>query len=327
VTDTEAEDLLRDTMRARAEQIEVDDLSGLLSQPRGRARMRAATVVGLATLATAAVAVGIVALGPNGGGPTPTASGAGPASTAPTPAPGPHRVRVTGTVIDSPEHGPQVCWAVLTSWVPQCGKGIDLLGWDWAQVEGEESRQGTTFGDFEITGTWDGVRVTVTQPVGPPPASSRHNPSGFETPCPAPPGGWAVVDPTKTSQRAFDAALSAARGRPDFGQASYDMQPATTVLIVWVTGDTAAAEHDLRAIWGGAVCVATAKRTYAELETILSEVNDDLHSQQRILSIPDPVAGTVYVTVLFDDGTLQKWLDDRYGRGLVTVKPWLQPIA
>src|SRR5690606_13734483 len=67
--------------------------------------------------------------------------------------PGPYRV--SGTVLESPEHGPQLCHAVMTSLPPQCG-GIDLVGWDWGAVEGEESVSGTTWGSYQVTGTWDG---------------------------------------------------------------------------------------------------------------------------------------------------------------------------
>ena len=49
---------------------------------------------------------------------------------------------VTTTVLESPEHGPQLCLGgVAESLPPQCG-GPDIVGWDWESVAGEESELG-----------------------------------------------------------------------------------------------------------------------------------------------------------------------------------------
>ena len=57
----------------------------------------------------------------------------------------------TGTVLQSPEHGPQICLGgVFTSLPPQCG-GVPLAGWDWAVAEGEESANGTTTASWAPT--------------------------------------------------------------------------------------------------------------------------------------------------------------------------------
>lgn len=77
------------------------------------------------------------------------------------------RYRLSATVLESPGHGPQLCHAVAESYPPQCS-GPDVVGWDWAAVEGEETASGTTWGVYEVTGTWDGTRLTLTEPAGPP---------------------------------------------------------------------------------------------------------------------------------------------------------------
>ena len=67
----------------------------------------------------------------------------------------------SGTVLDDGS-GPQLCLGgVAESLPPQCG-GIPLVGWDWGAVEGEESAAGTTWGDFQVVGTYDGEVFTVT---------------------------------------------------------------------------------------------------------------------------------------------------------------------
>jgi hypothetical protein len=60
--------------------------------------------------------------------------------------------RASGTVLESPDHGPQLCHAVAESYPPQC-PGLEVVGWNWAAVDGEEFAGGTTWGAYEVTGT------------------------------------------------------------------------------------------------------------------------------------------------------------------------------
>lgn len=46
------------------------------------------------------------------------------------------RYRVTATVLESPEHGPQLCTSLKQSYPPQ-GSGPDVIGWDWDKVNAE----------------------------------------------------------------------------------------------------------------------------------------------------------------------------------------------
>jgi hypothetical protein len=233
------------------------------------------------------------------------------------------------TVLESPEHGPQLCSAVADSLPPQCG-GPDVVGWSWDEVEGEESSGGTTWGDYEVAGTWDGERLTLTEPPGPPNWPEQPEPD-FTTPCPEPEGGWAVVDPATATQAALDAVVEQARGRDDFAGVWYDSskapydEPTKLVLNIRVTGDVAAAEADLREVWGGALCVSSGERTQAELHAIQEELNDDLIGTSLFVSSgQDESAGVVRLEVMVDDG-LQAELDERYGAGVVTVEARLQP--
>lgn len=250
---------------------------------------------------------------------------------------GPGPYRASGTVLESPEHGPQLCYAVMTSLPPQCG-GIDLVGWDWAAVDGEESVGGTTWGEYQVTGTWDGSRLTLTEPPAPPSSEQRETPS-FDTPCPEPAGGWQVVDPALTTTESLDAAVAAANARPDFAGLWLDQpirgtlseenanDPTNLVLNVRVTGDVAAAERDLREIWGGALCVTAAEYTEAQLLEIQSEIGEDTQSIRLLTSSVDSQTGTLEVMVTLDDGTLQATYDLRYGPGVVRVNSWLRPVG
>ncbi|MFD2355737.1 hypothetical protein ACFSTC_50405 [Nonomuraea ferruginea] len=91
------------------------------------------------------------------------------------------------SVLESPEHGPQLCAEMATSLPPQCG-GPDIVGWDWSKVR-HESVRGTKWGWYRVVGTWDGSRLTLTEPPGAAVerASEEHS---LDSPCPVPEGGW-----------------------------------------------------------------------------------------------------------------------------------------
>lgn len=258
-----------------------------------------------------------------------------------TDAPPDQRYRGTFTVLESPEHGPQLCDGVQESYPPQCS-GPDIVGWSWDDAPDAESANGTTWGAYEVTGTWDGERLTLTDPPGPPQHDDVNEHTDLTSACPEPEGGWAVVDPTTTNQQALDAAAAAAQARPDYAGLWLDQSinpaygdgadpgdemamndPTKLVLNVRVTGDVAEAERDLRAIWGGALCVSQAERSSAELQQIQQEVGD---SAEISNSGVNEITGTVEVAVFVDDG-LQAQLDERYGPGVVDVQALLEPTG
>ena len=297
---------------------------------------RAAVLVALALMITGLTACGddvAGGAGSSGGGTDPDpSSGAGDGA----------KVKGVGTVLESPDHGPQLCLGgVMESYPPQCD-GPDLVGWDWAEVEGAESASGTTWGSYAVTGTWADGRLTVIKAESPETVEEPAGDQNFMTPCEPPAGGWAVVDPATATDEAMQRALADAAREPDYAGAWVDQSinpasdagtpaveaeaalndPTKLVLNVMFTGDLDRHEAELRAVWGGALCVSSAPRTEAEL----LEIQTALADEPGVLgSSPEPRAGTLEVSVIIDDG-LQQRMDEQYGTGVVLVLPALSPV-
>jgi hypothetical protein len=249
------------------------------------------------------------------------------------------RYRVSATVLESPDHGPQLCQAVAESYPPQCG-GPDVVGWDWADVEGEESASGTTWGAYQVTGTWDGTRLTLTEPPVPPRAQEPDVGVELSTPCPEPAGGWQVVDEATTTDEALGMAQERANSLPGFAGLWIDQSinpasalenppegamndPTKLVLNVRFTDDLETAEAELRELWGGALCVSPAERSLADLQAIQAE----LSGADVTMSSISQAANAVEVQMVVADPALQSDYDARYGDGAVNVTGWLQPVG
>jgi hypothetical protein len=97
----------------------------------------------------------------------------------------------TRTMVIDHGDGAELCvGGIGESLPPSCG-GPDIVGWDWADVEGEESQAGATWGYYEVFGTFDGTSFTLTRPPG---AYDPHS-SAPATPLPEPtPGDPANAD-------------------------------------------------------------------------------------------------------------------------------------
>lgn len=262
-------------------------------------------------------------------------SGASAPSEAPTAIPAAEgEVRTLGlaTVLDSGK-GPELCLgAVAESYPPQCS-GLPMTGWDWDDNPEHEEAVGTRWGSFALTGTFDGTTFDVVSAV---PAMLYQGPAIEEeeptTPCSEPEGGWKVVDPDTATSESLDATLTAASVLEGYASAWLDQSatPASTsgtfdpdgfVLNVAVTGDTAAAEEKLRETWGGPLCVSTAENTERELQSVQAGLN----TLPGMLFTGSPRPDHIELDVVHDDGSIQAWLDEEYGQGLVEVTSMLVP--
>lgn len=264
----------------------------------------------------------------------------------------------SGWVLESPDHGPQLCLGFLMTSNPPQGSGPDITNWDWASVTGHETLDGTTWGDYTVVGTYARGVFTLTRPpvvrpaapVSEEPDVDPHDdsrlagpPVSSVTPCVPPPGGWRVVDDATTTTEAMEDAMHVAgrlSGHVDSWLEDLDAslvgelddsgepvtagrmpEPGRAVVHVVVSGDAREAEATLRRTWGGALCVTRRVGiTAARLRRIVEEV----HVRPGVLTTS---AGRDRVSayVVHDDGTLQEELDGRYGPGRVHVVSALQP--
>jgi hypothetical protein len=235
--------------------------------------------------------------------------------------------RATGLVLEDADHGPQLCRTVGLSMPPRCG-GPDVIGWSWDGLEHSDVG-GVRYGSFEIVGTYDGRRITLTSPPRPP-APARADPApDLTSACPPPAGGWRVVDDALATDAALQEALAMVEAAPSGAGAWIDQNggendPRTLVLNARFTGDLAVHEARLRAVWGGALCVSAATRTTAELTRAQLELN----SLPGMLSTGiDVVGNRVTVEVYVATDARRRELDARYGVGTVVLTGFLEPAT
>ena len=236
----------------------------------------------------------------------------------------PGRYEVSATVLESPDHGPQLCSSVLESYPPQCG-GPDVAGWDWDAVDDELSANGTTWGAYSVVGTWDGERLTLTEPPGRPQQGEILPDVDFATPCPTPAGGWRVVDPATATDEAQQTAIEHANAQPDLGALWLD-SGAPVVLNVAFTGDLDRHERELRALYGGPLCVSRVAHSQAELQDLQQAVHEALGTD-ALGSDADGRHGVVRVQVVVVDAGVEERVAAVDPDGLVEVHSWLQPVG
>jgi len=148
----------------------------------------------------------------------------------------------------------------------------------------------------------------------------------FSSPCPTPAGGWRAPDPERATGEDQQRVLEASERLPGFASTWVDdlgdsrQDPQEIVLNVAVTRDLDGAERALRKLWGGSLCVSQAKHTRAEL----SQIQTELMELAGVLGSGQGMQNRVELDVVYDDGTLQRRLDQMYGVGLVQVSSALR---
>lgn len=264
----------------------------------------------------------------------PTSPSSSPAATA-----GPE-LTATGLVLQNEAGAAELCLGgVNESYPPQCG-GPAIVGWNWAAVEGEESAAGTTWGEYEVWGTWDGESFTPTRqsiPIDrdePGQAVPATNP--LATRCTPPAGGWVPVDPATTTATAISAARARAESLAGYTAAWPDsspwpdevpseekpVDPTHVVFNVLSTGDPSEVERAMREVWGGALCIEQTEHSETELLAVTKLLGDS--PPEGLLSW-GPVRDTIEASVFYDDGSIQQVLDEDYGVGVITVTSRLVP--
>ena len=263
--------------------------------------------------------------------------------TVPLAATGP--VRTVTTVLDDGD-GPVLCLSGMAdSRPPQCD-GPAVADWNWADHPEAESAGGARWGSYVLVGRWDGTTFTSTEARAATDEDWGHEDVSFRTPCEKPDGGWAVVDAATTSNSARGRAGRVAEALPDHGLLWVDQSinprwqdyldgdwsmevqqalndPALTVLNVGVTDDLERAEAKIREVWGGPLCVSKVANTLARLR----EVAEELRELPGNLG---PQFGTISnradLPMIHDDGSVQAWVDEEYGKDVVVVTSALEPV-
>jgi hypothetical protein len=87
--------------------------------------------------------------------------------------------------------------------------------------------------------------------------------------------------------------------------------PDKLVLVVRFTGDPARHEAEIRAVYGGAICVIAGERSIAEL----TKIQHEEASERGMVSSVDPVTGTLRIEVFVGTQTRQRELDAKHGPG------------
>jgi hypothetical protein len=150
------------------------------------------------------------------------------------------------------------------------------------------------------------IAATVLQNQYHGPFPQPHRPDS-SIPCPTPAGGWRPVDPARTTLQAFEAAHRMVNAQPDFAGARLGRltppdgtnDPDKVVLIVRFTGDLARHEAEIRAVYGGVICVIAGERSVADLTRIQQEEAGERAAvrERWIASSVDTVTGTVGIDV------------------------------
>ncbi|MBD3944150.1 hypothetical protein [Nocardioides ganghwensis] len=271
------------------------------------------TVLGAATACSTEAEM--KAVDPSGAG---DPAAAAPSGEAPTPVPdGAVRTQGLVMVLDDGD-GPEMCLGgVAESYPPQCG-GPALADFAWGDV-GFEEASGVRWGQYALTGTFDGTTFTVTDAI---PAAlydvmAEPEPDPLEAAC----DDATTTDTSRATPEDMDATLAAASALPTYATAWLT----GNTINVAVTEDAAGAEAELRRTWGGMLCVTTVERTEADLD----EVNQDLQAAlgDQLLTSGSFTPDSLDAQVVFDDGSIQEWADATYGDGLVTISSALEPTA
>lgn len=271
------------------------------------------TVLGAATACS--TEADMKAVDPSGSG---GSAASVPADGAPTPVPdGEVRTQGLVMVLDDGD-GPELCLGgVAESYPPQCG-GPALTDFGWGDV-GFEEASGVRWGQYALTGTYDGTAFTVTDAI--PAALYDVMAEPEQDPLAAACDDATTTDTAKATPEDMDATLAAASALPTYATAWLT----GNTINVAVTGDAEGAESELRKTWGGMLCVTTVERTEADL----NEVNQELQVMlgEQLLTSGSFAPDSLDAQVVFDDGSIQEWVDANYGDGLVRISSALEPTA
>jgi len=324
-------------VRARAAEAGEPTGDADIGAPPSRRRHGVLVAAAAAVVLAAGTIGAVLALPGDDGGHRRLVTGTTTTTTLPLP---PAEVEADNTVLQDATHGPELCFLVLTSLPPKCGD-VPIANWDWAQVDGEQTVGGTTWGDYHVVGHYDGRNLTLTQRPGParPHLGTVDPTSPFSLdrlatpPCPTPPGGWQVVDPSKVGLDAYQAFADGVKAQPDFAGMWQNRggPPLAGLYTVAFSGDLARHEAEIRRVWGGPVCITHHDHSVADLSAVLDRIERDARAGTLGLSLSSSTVDEVGdgLLLVFDWAPVPEttaMIEDRYG---VPAKVYsqLQPVS
>jgi hypothetical protein len=232
-----------------------------------------------------------------------------------------------GQVLENESHGPELCLGITQeSDPPQC-HGLPVANWDWNGLPGISRVASTTWGFFEIHGTFNGRALVLT-----------------ETPAAAsPPTTDSVAfDPLCANPIALNPTLNAADWEQLTQTPSFSVPSATAI---WTTGAQGPSRNrfvvnvlapngsgdavtgELRAFWQGYACVVERDQpSLQELQDVQEKLPNVVGDKFLTASV-DARLGLVDADVLIADAATQARVDDAFGRGLVRLRPVFVPSS
>lgn len=221
-----------------------------------------------------------------------------------------------------------------------CEGGVTVRGLDLAAISERKLDRGVVTGRARVEGRYAAGVVTVARQAAPDPEVQRPSSLPERPPCAPPPGGWqptgqpVEIDPltaylTAHPDQYVDPWITYPGGHPATGDGSTPY-PAVSVPVVGTVLDPAAAEPALRKVHPGNLCVVRVPRSAATLKAVTDRLtrDDTGWREHRVYETgPDPIAGTVDVSLVVLDPAAQRWLrqaDDR--TGAVRPHPWVRPL-
>jgi hypothetical protein len=245
---------------------------------------------------------------------------------------GNQRYAATGTILESPDHGPELCLGgVAESYPPQCG-GLPLVGWDWNAVDDEESASGTTWTSAYVEGTYDGKRFTLTAPPAPPRRqASDTDASAFDPACEEPDVIDSAVGGSEWQQatQGDDSWFNQVPGQAAVwvsDPSGDDWDGPFVVNVIVRPGNLADATTHIRKYWNGPLClVERDQKTTKELDAIVARIGDVL-TQDVLTAAPNYRRGVVEVMITLVDDQAQREVNDAFGAGVVRLTGSLTPV-
>lgn len=238
---------------------------------------------------------------------------------------GPQEYEGTGRILEDGGHGPELCLGgmVMTSDPVQC-RGLQLVGWDWGAVEGEESRMGTTTIGAHVRGTLAGNVFRLTAPPRPPGKTvtldDGPGDGGFSPACDNP----SVVDRSHGFREWEGTGVFSLPARV----ASWinEVEGGMVASVVMRPGHGDEAERVVRERYLGRLCVVERDQpTSAELAQVQERLMDVV-GQMVWLGYPDERRGVVRALITYVDDATRGKVEQAFGRGRVELIGALTPV-